>query len=65
MTNAVLKRVDRDMSEGWARDNPELAGKALTEFFREYPPEEWTLTIKRAYMPGMWLTLRADRKGEV
>jgi hypothetical protein len=51
-----------DMSEGWMKDNPELAGKALLQFFREHPPEEWNLTIRRAFMPGMFLTLSAVRK---
>lgn len=59
---ATVTRVSHDMSAGWMRDNPELVGKALTEFVTEHPPEEWTLTIRRAHMPGMSVSLVAVRK---
>ncbi len=62
MVTATTSQAAVDMSKGWMRDNPELAGKALLDFFEEYPPDEWKLTISRAFMPGIYLTLRAVRR---
>ena len=57
--NARTVRVEVDMNKLWMQNNPELAGLCLIQFFIDHPPEEWELTIVRAYMPGAWLTLKA------
>ena len=60
--NARTSSVHVDMSKGWMESHPELAGKALLEFFQDHPPERWKLTIGKAHMPGMYLTLHAIRR---
>ena len=62
MTEARVASKAEEMSEGWMRQNPELAGKALLTFFDEHPPEEWVLTIRRSFMPGMHMTLSAVKR---
>lgn len=59
---ANVSFVKTDMSEGWMRDHPDLAGKALLRFYHDHPPTEYEITIKRANMPGMLLSLCARRR---
>lgn len=63
MARDALSQEDRsEMSEGWMRDHPDLAGAALEAFFRDHPPEQWELTMRRANTPGMWLSLVAKKR---
>lgn len=63
MSGARTALVKVDMSKGWMKSNPELAGKSLLDFVEQHPPEEWTLTIHRANFPGMFISLCAKPKG--
>ena len=58
---ATTSMVKTDMNKNWIKNNPELAGKSLLQFFKDHPPEAWRLTIQRSHFPGMTLTLCAKR----
>ena len=49
---ATLHRIEQGYSLGWIKDNPELFGKAIANLLNEYPPNEWDISIRHAYMPG-------------
>jgi len=59
---ATVAIAEQDFSTVWMKENPALFAEAVLKFFDEHPPEQWKLAIKRAYMPGMQITITASKR---
>ena len=62
MPRDTVSRIEKGISLGWADANPELFGRSMVKFLIECPPEQWNITVERAYMPGETWNFVAVRK---
>lgn len=55
-------RIEIGFNRTWMRENPILAVEAIIRFIEQHPPEQYAMTVRRDYMPGMHFMLVATAK---